>query len=175
MGGEFLLKVLLIPSAILMPKEMRKSFGDLPTALFPLGDKPMLARICEQYADYVDEIYLVAHFKKEKISEYVNAKSLPVKIIELDELKDLGHTIYYGLTKIFESNSHVDYLYINFADSLLNEPLTKCIEDFAYFAESELNQQWTYFKEIGGHLTDIFDKGDFESGRYPDKTFKKFL
>lgn len=90
------MKILLIPSAILIPEKMRTSFGDLPAALFPLGNKPMIVRLCEQYLNHVDEIFLVVHAKKEKIYEYVKASSIPVKVIELDEVKDLGYTIRYG-------------------------------------------------------------------------------
>lgn len=169
------MKILLIPSAILMPKEMSNILGDLPAVLFPLGDTPMISGIYEQYKNSVDEIYIVAFQKKDKIQEYINSKLLPVKIIELDELKDLGYTIRYGLQKIFAEHSNIDYLYINFADSLLNEPLTTTNSNFTYFAEMDLNEQWTYFKECGGYLTDILDKGNFENNGKPDKNFKNIF
>lgn len=158
-----------------MPKEMRKVFGDLPTVLFPLGDKPMIWEIYEQYKDRVDEIYIVAFRKKEKIQDYIKSTFLPIKVIELDELKDLGYTIRYGLETILKENFCIDYLYINFADSLLGEPLSDINDNFAYFAEMDLNEQWTYFKERDGHLTNILDKENFKDSERIDRDFKNIF
>ena len=41
------MKVLLIPTAVLISNEMQQKFGKLPTGLFPLNDRPMLSHIYE--------------------------------------------------------------------------------------------------------------------------------
>ena len=42
------MKALLIPSALLVPSDMRNKFGELPTALFPLGNKTMIERLYDK-------------------------------------------------------------------------------------------------------------------------------
>ena len=74
------MKALLIPSAVLMPREMRKIFGDLPTALFPLADRPMLYHLCQSYHGCVDEIYIVCYEQTEQVKSYIKAQKLPVQV-----------------------------------------------------------------------------------------------
>lgn len=154
------MKVLLIPSAVIVPREMRKKFGELPTALFPLGNITMLEHIIKQYSGLVDQIYVVTSEKKELIEDYVSIKKLPVKIIELDHVSTLGHTILSGITRAADDNGHIDYLYINFADSLLDESIPKDKNDFAYYATIREKDLWTYFISKGNKLSDIKDKNE---------------
>ena len=60
------MKALLIPSA-LVPSDMRNKFGELPTALFPLGNKTMIERLYDKYKDIVDVIYIAV---KKKTTTY---------------------------------------------------------------------------------------------------------
>lgn len=152
------MKVLLIPSAVIVPREMRKKFGELPTALFPLGNITMLEHIIKQYSGLVDQIYVVTSEKKELIEDYVSIKKLPVKIIELDRVSTLGYTIWSGIKCVAEDNGHIDYLYINFADSLLDASIPKDEHDFAYYATIRENDLWTYFISKGSKIVDIKDK-----------------
>lgn len=152
------MKVLLIPSAVIVPREMRKKFGELPTALFPLGNITMLEHIIKQYSGLVDQIYVVTSEKKELIEDYVSIKKLPVKIIELDRVSTLGYTILSGIKCVAEDNGHIDYLYINFADSLLDASIPKDEHDFAYYATIRENDLWTYFISKESKIADIKDK-----------------
>lgn len=152
------MKVLLIPSAVIVPREMRKKFGELPTALFPLGNITMLEHIIKQYSGLVDQIYVVTSEKKELIEDYVSIKKLPVKIIELDRVSTLGYTILSGIKCIANDNGHIDYLYINFADSLLDASIPKDEHDFAYYATIKENDLWTYFISKESKIADIKDK-----------------
>lgn len=152
------MKVLLIPSAVIVPREMRKKFGELPTALFPLGNITMLEHIIKQYSELVDQIYVVTSEKKELIEDYVSIKKLPVKIIELDRVSTLGYTILSGIKRVADDNGHIDYLYINFADSLLDANIPKDEHDFAYYATIRENDLWTYFISKGNKIADIKDK-----------------
>lgn len=155
------MKILLIPSAVLMPREMRSVFGNLPTALFPLAGKPMITHLYNKYNEYVDEIFVVGYERYQKIDKYINAMQLPVHLICLDKLNDLGYTLQYALEKIEQEYGNIEYAYINYADSLLEDPLIKkSCDDFAYFACQDLDEKWTYFLEEDGHITDICDKKD---------------
>jgi hypothetical protein len=169
------MKVLLIPSAVLMPQEMRKSFGDLPTCLFPLGGADMLTMLCRKYKNAVDQIYVVAYERHEWIERHIKMKKLPVQMICLDRLDNLGYTIEYGLDVILQEVPEVEYVYINFADSFLEDTLPSTSNDFVYYAEQNMDASWTWFREDSGHIIDVFDKGDFKEEKIPDKSFKKLF
>lgn len=154
------MRILLIPSAVLMPREMRNTFGKLPTALFPLGRKPMLYHLYEKYRNYVDRIFVVGCENSEKIATYIDASHLPVELICLDNLDSLGYTVKYGLKAIRSKYGMIDYTYINFADSLVNDELNST-GDFVYYANLDMNSQWTWFSESNGTITNILDKKDF--------------
>lgn len=152
------MKALLIPSALLVPPDMRNKFGELPTALFPLGNKTMIERLYDKYKDIVDVIYIVVKRKQLLINDYINSKKLPIRIIELDELRDLGYTIQYGIEFIIRQEPSVDYVYINFADSLLDELIPIDSNDFIYYVTGMSTDEWTYFREKQGKIEIILDK-----------------
>lgn len=167
------MKVLLIPSAVLMPREMRKKFGDLPTCLFPLGDRPMLAKIYNSYKDIVDEIYVVAYEKNEKIKTYINNSHLPIRLVCLDKLQDLGYTVKKGLEEILKYKN-VEKVYINYADSLI-EKIDVRDGNFAYCSKLDIDDQWTWISEDNGRITNILDKGNIENTDFGKKDFKHML
>lgn len=152
------MKALLIPSALLVPPDMRNKFGELPTALFPLGNKTMIEHLYDKYKDIVDIIYIVVKRKQLLINDYINSKKLPIRIIELDELRDLGYTIQYGIEFIIRQEPSVDYVYVNFADSLLDEPIPVDNNDFIYYVTGMSTDEWTYFREKQGKIEIILDK-----------------
>lgn len=152
------MKALLIPSALLVPPDMRNKFGELPTALFPLGNKTMIEHLYDKYKDIVDIIYIVVKRKQLLINDYINSKKLPIRIIELDELRDLGYTIKYGIEFIIRQEPSVDYVYVNFADSLLDESIPINSNDFIYYVTGMSTDEWTYFREKQGKIETILDK-----------------
>lgn len=160
------MKILLIPSAILISHDMRKKFGKIPTGLFPLGNETMIDKIYKQYKNCVDKIYLVVYCEKELLVEYIRFKNLPIEIIQLDKVLDLGYTIQYGIKKILENNTDIDCLYINFADSLLEEKISTLNTDYLYFSKGNIDEKWTYFKSDNGSIVEILDKNELENTRW---------
>ena len=170
------MKALLIPSAVLMPREMRKIFGDLPTAMFPLADRPMLYRLWQTYCNHVDEIYVVCYEQVEQVRSYIKAQKLPIRVLVLDELRDLGYTIYQGIQQILDQNNSLKYLYINFADTLLYDEIPSGGTDFLYYAVQSEDEAWTYFKDCKGLVDTVFDKQDFKDGKkLPPEMEKVFV
>lgn len=155
-GGK--MKILLIPSAVLMPREMRGAFGNLPTALFPLGRKPMLYHLYEKYKNHVDKMIVVGYERVDKIVTYIEASHLPIDLLKLDNLSSLGHTIDFGLQEILKKYSDVEYIYINFADCLVNDDLLGISNDFVFYAKQEMDEQWTWFQNSNGYISEIMDK-----------------
>lgn len=170
------MRVLLIPSAVLMPREMRQRFGELPTGLFPLGNQPMLWHLCQKYRERVDKIYVITHRKAERVEAYINARKLPVTEVRLDRLQDIGYTVLCGLQRALEDSGAegVSELYINFADSLVGDAMPLGT-NFFYCSQQEEDAAWTYFTETEGKLTGIFDKEDFSTGKKLGKDFKSIF
>ena len=152
------MRALLIPSATLIPREMRSQMGALPACLFPLQNSTMLERICKKYQGHVDKIYAVVGQEKEKVYDYVRLKKLPVCLIDIDELLDVGHTIAFGFREILAENDGLQKVYINFGDTLLSNPVCDDLTDAIYFARELLSPDWTYFECRDGILCEIRDK-----------------
>lgn len=167
------MKALLIPSAVLMPRDMRKIFGDLPTAMFPIEGRPMLYHLWKAYRNRVDAIYVVCYEQAEQVRAYVNAQKLPVQVLLLEELRDLGHTISWGIDEIQRRNAAADYIYINFADTLLYDTVPSDAKDYLYFALRSEDDAWTYFEERDGRIAEVFDKPDFRAGRHLPSSMNK--
>ena len=118
----------------------------------------MIERLYDKYKDIVDVIYIVVKRKQLLINDYINSKKLPIRIIELDELRDLGYTIQYGMEFILGQEPLIDYIYVNFADFLLDEHVPINNHNFFYYASGMSTDEWTYFKDNNGIITDILDK-----------------
>ena len=151
------MKILLIPNAILIPEDMQKKFGKVTPAMVPLGNSSMLENIYRQYASYVDKTYIVVHEQNNIIEKFIKQKGLPIKLIKLEKLDDLGHTISESINIISEENLNIEKLYINFADSLL-EKLDNRYSDIVYSAKTESSNLWTYFEDKNGSIMSILDK-----------------
>lgn len=149
------MKKLIIPSAVLIPKDMRKRFGEIPTSLFPLDNIPMIEHIYKYYSPLMDEIVLVVNKKADLIEDYVKRKKMNINIICLDEIKDLGYTIYQGLAN---STERTDKVYIHFADTMLLHNDDMPHDDCCCIDEECFNSTWTFFKEEEGEIIDVFDK-----------------
>lgn len=152
------MKILLIPSAILVPKEMRKSLGDIPTALFPVNNTTMLEHIYNRYKKIVDVIYIIVDENYDLIQNYISVKKIPIQIVKINSTHSLGHTIKYGLNHILNQHSNIDYLYINFGDSLIDEDIYVGNKNFFYFSNIKSDEDWTYVKYKSNVINDIKDK-----------------
>jgi uncharacterized protein YdeI (YjbR/CyaY-like superfamily) len=100
----------------------------------------------------------VDYKKKNLIPDYIELKKFQISVIELAELKDLGYTIMYGLQKIIEANKTIQYLYINFADTLVDNIPSELNKNIALYAESAYEENWTYFTERNGVIKSIHEK-----------------
>ena len=155
------MRALLIPSATLIPDEMRLQMGMLPSCLFPLQNVTMLERICDWYSETADVVYVVTCKAKEKVREYIAVKKLDIHLVELEmkELHDLGYTVRRGMEAILSEASDVERVYINFGDTLLSNRPGETENDLIYYAREAYTPDWTYFSHDGARITEIWDKG----------------
>ena len=62
----------------------------------------------------------------------------------LDELKDLAHTVHFGL-----SDMQVPII-INFADTIVSDNIYDFPSDSYFYSEDDPSEKWTFFEEENG-------------------------
>ena len=168
------MKVLIIPSATLVSREMYKKVGKIPTILCPLKDRTMLDYLVEQYTSHVDRIIIVGYKKIELIKDFVKYRNYNIDVIKLDELNDLGHTICMGLQFAIGHFDNIDKVYINFADTIVEDIFDVESKDVIFYSDEYAGEEWTYFQnDDGGRLTSIHDKKNLEFRQ--SHNFKLFI
>lgn len=153
------MRALLIPSATLIPNDMRSKMGAIPSCLFPLHNVTMLERICEQYKNAADEVYVVAGHNRERLHEYAALKSLDVHVIDIDAIRNLGYTIWFGVSSILREHQDVEQIYVNYGDTLLSNQPAAERRDVLYYSRESISKEWTFFEHDNGRIRDVVDKG----------------
>lgn len=153
------MKVLLIPSATLVPREMRSNLGNIPQILYPLNGRTMLEHICETYRVAVDQIYVVGHKKYEFIEDFVKWKKLDVCVLQVPAVRQLGDTILFGLSYMLRSHSGIESVIINFADTIIEEASGgQFLPDAIFYDQMAMDADWTFFEDDGKSILTIWDK-----------------
>ena len=149
---------LIIPSAKLVSEEMQ-NLGKLPAALYLIESKTVLQRLNNYYKEATDEICLVGCEGFHKFEEYFQRdKSLQnIDLVKMDNLGDLGKTIYVGLQEI-KKNSDLKRVVVNFGDTLVFEELDTLPKDGFYYSEDVFSNTWTFFEDDENGIKRIIDK-----------------
>ena len=144
---------LIIPSATVVSKELQ-SIGKLPAVIYPVDDKIVFDYLWKQYGDYVRKITVVCYEMAGKVMECLHPynKSSKIEFICLDQLKDLGYSIYQALEDKHEE------LIINFGDTIVQQDVFGQSADLCFYEEDYLSEKWTFFEIEQGEFTEIFDK-----------------
>ncbi len=146
------MREIIIPSAVLVPRELQR-LGELPPIIYPVNEKIVFDFLYKQYKDVEGSICITCYEAADKVhrrlDRYCNDR---VRIVELEKLKDLGHTIY-------ESIGDKDIpIIINFADTIVMADIFNQNTDSFYYHEDYVNDQWTYFDDDKGTICRIIDK-----------------
>ena len=146
---------ILIPSATLVSEELQK-IGKLPPVIYPLNEGIVFDYLFKQYAGKVEKMTVICHENIDKVYQRLKPyNGNKLRILELPELEDLGHTVYYGLRQL--SGGAV---IINFADTVVMDNIYDQEGDCFFYSESIPSDIWTFFDEKDGLLTGIYDKTD---------------
>lgn len=154
------MKVLIIPSATLVSKEIQKSVGKIPTVLCPLDNKSMLDMLYSQYKGKVDKIIIVGYERVDLIKEYIELKRMEVDLICLDMLLDVGYTVEVGIKKAFELYGNLSEVYVNFADTFILDLFDNYIEERVIYSDGYDGEEWTYFSYKDNEIERLWDKGE---------------
>lgn len=174
-------KILLVPSATLVPKEMRLNLGPIPMCMIPLEGHPTLDHISERYSDLETENFVASMQKREELENYLSKPGNKWNEIVVDS-NSLAETVLQSLSKI--ENLEESYLYLNFADTLV-EPLIESEKDLIYYDKVGYTSRWTSFSKNGeiNSITEKFSNFSNEStnvfagvfGISEPKSFRKEL
>jgi len=158
-------KLLLLPSACLVPPELQTEFGAIPSAMVPLNNRPVLHYIAEPYVVQGFELVVAAHQQIEHINRYLRrCDELRARVIDVGETHSLGQTI---LAVLHHLESFPDQLVINFADTFVSDSLQGT--NVVCYREQDDVYRWTTFKlNDDDKLCNLLEKGQ-------DKPFGKAL
>ena len=153
-------KILLVPSATLIPEEMRLDLGPIPMCMIPLEGHPVLDHISENYSDLETENFVATMQKREELENYLSKPDNGWNEIIVNS-SSLGETILHSLDNVEDLQN--SYLYLNFADTLV-EPLKESKKDLIYYDKVNYTSRWTSFSK-NGEINSITEKfSDFSNG-----------
>ncbi len=135
-------KLVLLPSAKIVPLELQSEFGPIPSAMIPLDSRPAMHYIFDYYQKSGFELLVAVHEQSEEIYRYCDDHpDVPASIIDVDATNSIGETVLRALESI---EKLPDCLVVNFADTCIgDEPPTG---DFVCFSKQEDHFRWTTFE-----------------------------
>ena len=137
------MNVLLILSSKLVSDEMKDLFGQIPSSLIPVNGKTLLEIIYENNKNKYDKIVVTGKEKVELINEVVKNKKMDIDVFEIDELRDIGYSIYKALENL--NNQEIENLTINFADTYYSDDLEKIKNRNSFlYAQIEESERWAF-------------------------------
>ncbi|WP_254761523.1 phosphotransferase [Natrinema marinum] len=150
--------ILIVPSAVLVPDELRLDVGSIPTGLIPLQGRPILERIADTYEE-IDLTKVVAVSESgDLIREYVDRSAYEWEVIDVGETVSVGDTILRTLESLSVEMLANSDLYINFADTLV-EPVQRVSgRDYISYTEEDRSYRWTTFDISGGEIDTVTEK-----------------
>jgi hypothetical protein len=149
--------VLLIPSAILVPNELRLDLGKIPTGMIPLHGKPMVYHISSNYDDVTT--YVAYDAADNTIPDYIDREGLGWNTVPVEETSSLGDTVAQSLDWVL-NRERIDgsNVYVNFADTYVRPTQETELNDFASYATMENSVRWTTFEKRDGEIVGMSEK-----------------
>jgi hypothetical protein len=150
-------KIVLIPSAKLIPLELQADFGPIPSAMIPIASRPALHYVADFYSKLDYKLVVAVHENATDVIQYCSSQryGITAKIIEVGHTRTLGETILNSL-KTFSLPP--DELAINFADTALKNTQPRS-GNIIYSAKTTDNYRWTVFeKNENNQIVSIIDK-----------------
>lgn len=150
--------IVLVPSAIVVPDELRLDVGAVPTGMIPLEGKPMLEHIANEYEDFNVSFVVAVHEQADTIRQYASQSNHAWNIVDVGDTDRLGKTVMNALDALSVCNSRNRSLYINFADTLVS-PVRQVNEtDYVSHKPVERTYRWTTFQSEEDHISTVSPK-----------------
>lgn len=148
-------KLLLLPSAKLVPLELQVEFGKISSAMVPLDGRPALCHIAEPYVEEGFRVAVTVHEGAEQVVAYIaRHPELRAQAIDVGSTASLGETVLKGLEGV---DALPGTLVVNFADTYVGDAIRHgnviCIR------EQEDVYRWTTFRVANASvLVDLVEK-----------------
>lgn len=142
----------IIPTAKIVSEELQK-LGKLPPIIYPVGKGIVFDSILKQYSSMNPMYQIICYEEFQKVQKkFAQYSSIDHKITILDQLGDLGETIYAGL------EDRGKEMIINFADTIVMDNIEDSPQDCIYYTKGYLSSDWTFFDFEDGVIKNIIDK-----------------
>jgi hypothetical protein len=161
-------RLLLLPSARLIPPELRVDFGDIPSGMIPLNSQPALHHIAGPYTAADFNTLVAVSDRAAMVEEYVcRSPDLRVKTVNVGITRSIGETVATALHSLAKLPG---LLVVNFADTLLGEVVIE--PDAVCYQELEELFRWTAFEfDETWTIRRVFEKGQMKPARAPQPVF----
>ncbi|MCP4021079.1 MAG: hypothetical protein GY729_04495 [Desulfobacteraceae bacterium] len=136
-------KLVLIPSAKLIPVELQGDFGSIPSAMIPLDSKPALRYIQNDYRKFGYDFLIAVNENAEMVYNYCKSHqtSAPTTIVDVGKTDSLGMTIRKALENL---KRFPDHLIINYADTFVGNEIKE--ENAVCYVKQDDVFRWTTFQ-----------------------------
>jgi hypothetical protein len=155
-NGELNMKKLIIPAAKYVPNSLQ-NVGKIPAIIYPINQTIVFDIIYKQYSESVSKINIVCCEGKDEVHKTLQSYDSKISIIDIDELKDLGHTIFEAL------NDDDSTVIINYADTIILDDMFGKDEDIVLYSIDYMSETWSFFDEKNGQIINIYDKKKSQS------------
>ena len=152
--------------------ELASVFGELPSALVPVNNRPAIFWTLERFInDGFDKFVICVDYKKDKIESFVRGnfgKRATIEFVDVNQAKKPGNSFLKGLASV-ESGK----LLVILGDTLIYDKLNlDYCEDSILVSDDfkrEESYRWALAFSEGGVLKEIFDKVGFIDPQISDK------
>ncbi|MFA1610797.1 aminoglycoside phosphotransferase family protein [Halobellus rubicundus] len=151
-------EVLLVPSAVIVPDELRLDVGSVPSGMITLRGKPMLERIAAAYTDLDVTRVVAADTGRERIEQYVSRSEYDWTVVDVAGTESLADTVEMALSAFPAADLRNTGLYVNFADTLVSPVRTVASGDYVPYRVEDRTYRWTAFEIKNGDIEDITPK-----------------
>lgn len=150
--------ILLVPSAVLVPNELRLDIGATPTALIPLRGRPAIEWISDAY-DTCDLTRVVAVGESgDVIEQHVRESDQDWTVVDVSGTRTLGDTVLRALDALPDSRLRGTDLYVNFADTLVNPVPPVDDQSYVAYKRADRPYRWTTFRVEDGSISRLVPK-----------------
>lgn len=150
--------LLLVPSAIQVPNELRLDVGSVPTGMIPLDGKPMLEHLAEAYADFDVTRVVAVGESADSIRTYVDRSDYSWTVVDATATSSLGETVHTALDAFNAEDLRGRSVYVNFADTLIS-PLRAAVDgNVVSYQVRDRTYRWTTFDIESERIVNVTDK-----------------
>lgn len=151
------MNIVLFPSAKVVTQDLQ-DIGKFPAIIYPIDQMRMIDIFKRYYFDetkLADRFEVVTYEEHDQVIRRIENDSR-IQIDKLDDLKDIGYTVWYGLSKA--NITEKDRIIINFSDIADLKDVGDQIQDRCFYSQEEISSKWMFFDENAGRITKYYER-----------------